>query len=69
MLLTYAIYKQDIVFILGQSSGFFIYVRNLQLIRNQSKRVAPQKDSESPETIPMTADRPVASNAQHRKAA
>jgi len=31
-LLAYAIYKQDPVFILGQSAGAFIYVRNLVLI-------------------------------------
>jgi lipid-A-disaccharide synthase-like uncharacterized protein len=31
-LLAYAIYKQDPVFILGQSAGAFIYIRNLNLI-------------------------------------
>ena len=31
-LLAYAIYKQDPVFILGQSAGAFIYIRNLFLI-------------------------------------
>ena len=31
-LLAYAIYKQDPVFILGQSAGTFIYIRNLVLI-------------------------------------
>jgi lipid-A-disaccharide synthase-like uncharacterized protein len=30
--LIYAIHKQDWVFILGQSTGLFIYVRNLYLI-------------------------------------
>ena len=69
MLLTYAIYRQDIVFTIGQSSGLFIYVRNLQLIRNESKRIAQQNDAESPETIPMTADCPVASTVQQQKAA
>lgn len=34
-LLAYAIYKQDMVFILGQSTGFFIYVRNLVMIRKK----------------------------------
>ena len=69
MLLVYAVYRQDIVFTIGQSSGLFIYVRNLQLIRNEGKRIAEQKASESPETIPMTADRPVASTDKQRKAA
>ncbi|HJX31265.1 MAG TPA: lipid-A-disaccharide synthase N-terminal domain-containing protein, partial [Thermodesulfobacteriota bacterium] len=31
-LLAYAIYKQDPVFILGQSAGALIYIRNLVLI-------------------------------------
>ncbi|KTD65808.1 lipid-A-disaccharide synthase N-terminal domain-containing protein [Legionella spiritensis] len=31
-LLMYAIYKQDPVFIIGQSTGVFIYARNLYLI-------------------------------------
>jgi lipid-A-disaccharide synthase-like uncharacterized protein len=33
MLLSYAIYRQDVVFILGQSMGLIVYVRNLALIR------------------------------------
>lgn len=32
-LLGYAIYRMDPVFILGQSTGVFIYIRNLYLIR------------------------------------
>ncbi len=35
ILLTYAIYKRDPVFILGQSMGVFIYARNLWLIRRE----------------------------------
>ena len=31
-LLTYAVYKQDPVFIVGQGAGLVIYLRNLQLI-------------------------------------
>ena len=70
MLLTYAIYKQDIVFILGQSSGMFIYVRNLQLIRSEHNRSARQNAAtQESETILMTADRSVASIVQQRKAA
>lgn len=41
-LLTYAIYRADPVFILGQSTGVFIYARNLYLIRaerNESRSV------------------------------
>ena len=35
VLLAYAIYRRDPVFILGQSLGVFIYSRNLWLIRHQ----------------------------------
>ncbi len=37
ILLTYAIHRQDPVFILGQSGGFLIYTRNLVLL-NREKR-------------------------------
>jgi len=40
VLLSYAIYKQDPVFILGQSTGFIIYLRNIILIK---KNIAAQK--------------------------
>lgn len=40
-LLIYSIYKRDPVFILGQSTGVFIYVRNLYLIhRERASRIA-----------------------------
>ena len=35
-LLSYAIYRKDPVFILGQSLGLIIYIRNLILIKNES---------------------------------
>lgn len=38
ILLAYAIYRADPVFILGQSLGFFIYSRNLWLIRSEARR-------------------------------
>lgn len=34
-LLLYSIYKRDLVFILGQSTGVFIYSRNLFLIQRE----------------------------------
>jgi len=37
-LLIYAIYRQDPVFILGQTMGVFIYSRNLYLIRRGQKQ-------------------------------
>ncbi|QQA45092.1 lipid-A-disaccharide synthase N-terminal domain-containing protein [Pelagovum pacificum] len=41
ILLTYAIYRADPVFILGQSMGVFIYARNLWLIRREKKSALP----------------------------
>lgn len=38
LLLMYAIYRRDPVFILGQSSGVFVYSRNLYLIAKEKKR-------------------------------
>lgn len=39
LLLTYAIYRRDPVFIIGQSFGFLVYLRNLQLIaRHQEQK-------------------------------
>lgn len=37
LMLSYAIYRQDPVFILGQSTGVIVYARNLMLI-HRSKR-------------------------------
>ena len=36
LLLTYSLYKRDLVFILGQSAGFVVYTRNLALLRKES---------------------------------
>lgn len=41
-LLIYAIYRRDPVFILGQSTGLFIYLRNLQLIRREKMNTAEE---------------------------
>ncbi len=40
ILLAYAIYRADPVFILGQSMGVFIYLRNLWLIRAERRGTA-----------------------------
>ena len=37
ILLTYAIYRRDPVFILGQSMGLIVYLRNLRLIYKKKK--------------------------------
>ncbi len=38
ILLSYAIYRQDPVFILGQSLGVFVYSRNIWLIFREKRR-------------------------------
>jgi lipid-A-disaccharide synthase-like uncharacterized protein len=40
VLLAYAIHRADPVFILGQSTGVFIYLRNLHLITQEKDRAA-----------------------------
>lgn len=37
MLLGYALYQKDPVFIIGQGFGVFVYLRNLQFIRRDKK--------------------------------
>lgn len=39
LLLAYAVYRLDPVFILGQASGLIVYVRNLQLIRTHQRSI------------------------------
>ena len=41
ILLAYAIYRADPVFIIGQSMGFFIYSRNLYLIARENRNASP----------------------------
>lgn len=44
LLLTYAIIKKDPVFIVGQSTGFIIYTRNLVLIKREQKEKATRAE-------------------------
>lgn len=44
VLMAYAIHRRDPVFILGQSTGMFIYVRNIQLIMKE--RAADARSAE-----------------------
>ncbi|MGP3778906.1 lipid-A-disaccharide synthase N-terminal domain-containing protein [Halanaerobium saccharolyticum] len=41
-LLVYAIHRRDPVFIVGQSTGSFIYLRNLYLIKKNRKSTSNQ---------------------------
>jgi lipid-A-disaccharide synthase-like uncharacterized protein len=50
VLLAYAIYKRDLVFILGQGGGLIIYVRNLMLIsRHRASLQAAGNQAPPPE--------------------
>lgn len=46
VLLCYALYRKDPVFILGQATGVFIYSRNLVLIARQRRQSAEQPGRE-----------------------
>lgn len=48
LLFAYAIYRMDPVFILGQGTGLFIYLRNIQMIWNT--KAAPASTASSSET-------------------
>jgi len=52
MLLVYSVYRQDPVFMLGQGMGTFIYLRNLQLISKERRRLAAAVASELPNDGP-----------------
>lgn len=45
ILLIYAIHKQDPVFILGQSTGVFVYLRNLMLIYSKKNGKTPSVET------------------------
>lgn len=42
ILLAYSIHRKDPVFILGQSTGLFIYLRNLWFLRARPAAVEPE---------------------------
>lgn len=44
LLLAYALYRRDIVFVLGQSSGLIVYARNLVLIHREARQPAALAD-------------------------
>ncbi len=46
LLLSYAIHRQDPVFIVGQSLGFVIYIRNLVLIDREKKGLNQENAAE-----------------------
>jgi lipid-A-disaccharide synthase-like uncharacterized protein len=47
LLLSYAIWRKDPVFILGQSTGTFIYLRNLYMIYREKRREEQSSEREA----------------------
>jgi lipid-A-disaccharide synthase-like uncharacterized protein len=45
-LLIYAILRKDIVFIVGQSTGTFIYLRNIYFLRRERRKARQRKAKE-----------------------
>jgi lipid-A-disaccharide synthase-like uncharacterized protein len=43
LLLAYSIHREDMVFILGQSMGFIVYTRNLQMVLSKQKQEQTEK--------------------------
>ncbi len=43
MLMTYAIYRSDPVFIMGQCTGLFVYIRNVMLIYKKKRALVTAK--------------------------
>jgi lipid-A-disaccharide synthase-like uncharacterized protein len=41
LLLIYALYRRDPVFIAGQAFGVFVYLRNLHLVMRERRRMSP----------------------------
>lgn len=48
LLLTYAVHRRDIVFMIGQSTGLFIYIRNLQMSLREGKDKQVQSAQSNP---------------------
>ena len=51
LLLVYAIHRQDPVFIVGQSMGMVVYVRNLMLVGKKKRRAAAVEAAKSAHVV------------------
>ncbi len=69
MLLAYAIYRQDPVFIIGQSLGLLVYFRNLQLIQQSGKPSAVEADQLGTPQLSVFSDEPAIETAGQRNVA
>ena len=50
--LAYAIYREDPVFIAGQSVGAFVYLRNLMLLSRSTRSPRPRGDADPNPALP-----------------
>lgn len=53
LLFTYFVWRQDLVGVLGQSSGVVIYARNIKLIKKRAKRQAEELASPGAAVVPQ----------------
>ena len=56
MLLTYAIYRRDPVFIMGQASGLFIYLRNLYFVQLERREEQAAAEAAATEAATRVAE-------------
>ncbi len=52
MLLLYGIWRQDVVWIMGQSFGWIVYTRNLMLLKKSKAKASTVLMDPSPEPEP-----------------
>jgi lipid-A-disaccharide synthase-like uncharacterized protein len=64
--LAYAIHLQSLPFVLGQSMGLFMYVRNLMLVRKKKRRVERRK-SRSEESAWADREHPIEPTHHHSR--
>lgn len=74
VLLIYALHRADPVFVLGQSTGLFIYLRNIHLLARARQQEAEQKAvalsaQTATLTLPVTAENSPATSQPTRRAA
>lgn len=48
MMLVYAVHREEPIFLLGQGVGWFVYARNLVLLRREGASATPSSPSQAP---------------------
>ena len=65
MLLTYAIYRQDPVFIVGQATGLLIYLRNLYFLKLEQRETTEAAEAAATAAATRVAERAAAGTPGH----